>query len=119
MKLILIALVSIALTGCSIFGRTKPIEVITVEQERERLALDLPPPLSLPSGAEWILITPDNAQSVWERLAQDNKHPVLFAITSEGYEKLSMTIAELRNYIATQRLIIIQYQEYYEPNVEK
>jgi hypothetical protein len=114
MKTILIILAAIVLSGCSIFSRTKPIEVITVEQERQRLGLDLPQPLSL-SSSQWILVTPDNVENVWEQLSSDGKHPVLFAITSEGYEQLSMTMAEIRNYIATQRLIIIQYQNYYEP----
>ena len=119
MKLLLMVLISITLTGCSLFGgRTKAIEVVTEEQERLRLEIDLPAPLSL-SSAEWMIVTPDNIESVWDKLATDRKHPVLFAITSEGYEQLSLTMAELRNYIATQRLIIIKYQEYYEPKDEQ
>ncbi len=114
MKLLLIIMISITLTGCSLFGgRTKPIEIVTVEQERERLELDLPAPLRVPN-AEWILITPENAEQVWDKLRSENKHTVLFALTSEGYEKLSMSMVDIRNYIATQRMIIIKYQEYYE-----
>ena len=120
MKIILLLLMSVMLTGCSVFGisfgRTKstPVEIVTQEVERTRLELELPAPLKLTS-AEWILITPENAEDVWKKLQEDNKHPVLFAITSEGYEQLSLSMAEMRNYIATQRLIIVKYQEYYEP----
>ena len=118
MKLLLMVLISITLTGCSLFGgRTKPIEVITEEQEREKLRLDLPPPLSA-STAEWILITPENAEQVWDKLRSENKHTVLFALASEGYEKLSMGMVDIRNYIATQRMIIFKYQEYYESEKE-
>jgi hypothetical protein len=39
---------------------------------------------------------------------------VLFGLTSDGYQQLSMTIAEMRSFIATQRQIIIKYREYYE-----
>ena len=114
MKIVLLFLISIILTGCSIFGKTKPIEVVTQEIERTKLELELPPPLSLPSP-EWILITPENAEDVWKKLQEGKKQPVLFAITSEGYEQLSLSMVEIRNYIATQRLIIVKYQDYYEP----
>jgi len=40
---------------------------------------------------------------------------VVFAITADGYQQLAVTIAELRNLIATQRLMIKQYKDYYEP----
>jgi len=39
----------------------------------------------------------------------------LFGLTDDGYESLSVTMAELRNHIAAQRQIIIKYKEYYEP----
>lgn len=114
MKHLLIIVITILLTGCFSFNRTKPIEVITVEQERQQLALELPRPLSL-QPTQWILVTPENVERVWQQLETDGKHLVLFAMTSEGYEQLSMSMAEIRNYIATQRLIIVQYQKYYEP----
>lgn len=95
------------------FNKTKPIEVVTTEKDRAVLALDLPSPLKI-SAVEWILITPENADTVWENLRKDNKHAVLFAITSDGYEELSYGMSEIRNYIATQRMIILKYQEYYE-----
>ena len=113
MKHLLIIIITISLTGCFGFNRTKPIEVIAVEQERQRLELELPRPLSF-QPAQWFLVTPDNVERVWQQLENDGKHLVLFAITSEGYEQLSMTMADIRNYIATQRTIIIKYQEYYE-----
>lgn len=116
-RILVLTFLAIALTGCSIFGRTKPVEVVTTEIERERLNLEVPEPIKLPF-ADWILITPENAEEVWKELQDDNKHLVLFAITSEGYEELSLTMAEIRNYIATQRLIIARYQEYYEPKTQ-
>lgn len=114
MKAILIVVITIALTGCSIFGRTKPVEIVTEEKERPKLQLDIPSPLKIHS-TQWILITPENAEQVWNQLKSDGKHPVLFAVTSDGYEQLSMSMIDIRNYIATQRLIILQYQDYYEP----
>lgn len=118
MRLLLLLLLSFTLTGCSVFGlsfsRSKPVEIVAKEKERERLNLEIPEPLSIPS-TEWILITPDNAESVWEDIKKDGNHPVLFAVTSDGYEQLSFGMVDIRNYIATQRLIIARYKEYYEP----
>jgi hypothetical protein len=61
------------------------------------------------------LITPANAEKVFSELKEKNVDLVLFGLTDDGYESLSVTMAELRNYIAAQRQIIIKYREYYEP----
>jgi len=82
----------------------------------ERTPLNLPDPA--PPRArelEWIIVTPDNASAVWQRLRDANTDVVVFALTDDGYETLSLTIAELRNFIAQQRAIILKYREYYEP----
>jgi hypothetical protein len=108
---------SISLTGCaswSIFGnRVKPVEVIAMPIEKTPLRIADPDPLSLKS-TEWTVITKDNAEEVFARLEADKDSMVLFGLTSDGYQQLSMTIAEMRSFIATQRQIIIKYREYYE-----
>jgi|TARA_B110000908_G_C10159182_1_gene405142 hypothetical protein len=40
---------------------------------------------------------------------------VLFGVTDEGFEELSITLLQLRSYILQQKGIIAQYREYYEP----
>lgn len=119
MKNLIVALACIVtLTGCSLFSRSQPLEIVTEEKERTRLNLELPDPLSV-DPVDWILVTPENIDDVWTQLQEDGKHPVLFAITSEGYEQLALSMAEIRNYIATQRLIIVQYRDYYEPEKQE
>jgi len=114
----LVLATSLMLSGCasfSLFGdRVKPVEVQTKAQERTRLDLPMPAPLA-PKPVEWILVTPQNADEVWAKLREKNADLVLFGLTDDGYEELAMTIVELRNFIATQRQIIIKYKEYYEP----
>jgi len=111
-------LVASLLSGCasfSLFGdRVKPVEIQTKAVERTRLNLPDPAPLKS-NPVEWILITPANAEQVFAQLKEKNADLVLFGLTDDGYESLSVTIAELRNYIAAQRQIIIKYREYYEP----
>jgi hypothetical protein len=106
------------LGGCasfSLFGsRVKPITITTVPAEKTPLAISDPAPLKS-KPIRWVIITPDNAEAVWERMAQDDDDVVVFALTADGYQQLAVTIAELRNLIATQRVIIQKYREYYEP----
>ena len=109
------------ISGCSVLGwksDVKPIEIQTKAVERTPLNLAEPTPLK---GREldWIVITPENAEEVFKRLREKNVDVVLFAITDEGYEALSLSMAEIRNYIAQQRAIIIKYKEYYEPRKDE
>lgn len=119
-RTISLILLTSLLTGCAGFGlfgsRVKPIEVQTKAAERTRLDLPDPAPLK-PRPVEWIVITPANAEKVWAELKEKNTDLVLFGLTDDGYEEISMTITELRNFIASQRQIIIKYREYYEPPV--
>ena len=118
LQILSISLLSINLVGCASFGLfsapVKPLTITTRPLEKTPLALPDPLPLST-KPIKWRVITPDNVDAVWERLAQDDEDVVVFAITADGYQQLAVTIAELRNLIATQRLMIKQYKDYYEP----
>jgi hypothetical protein len=118
--LILILLLPL-LNGCasfSLFGkRVQPVEVKTVAIERTPLNLRDPSPLE-PRVPQWIIITPENADKVWEELQKKNSNLVLIALTDKGYEELAVTMVEIRNFINMQRQIIIKYREYYEPEKE-
>jgi hypothetical protein len=106
------------LGGCASWGlfgkRVEPITVSTVPLEKTPLALPDPTPLKS-KPIRWVVITPANVDAVWEQLSQDDDDVVVFALTADGYQQLAVTIAELRNLIATQRVIIQKYREYYEP----
>ena len=112
------------LTGCAtifgLFGKedVKPIEVVAKPVERAPLNIADPVPLSL-KPFEWTIITKENASEVFKKLEANKDSVVLFGLTDDGYQQLSMTIAEMRTFIATQRQIIIKYKEYYEPKKEE
>lgn len=122
-RLLLIPIISLSLlSGCasfSLFGKptVKPIEIQTKAVERTPLRLKEPAPLK-PRAPKWVVITPENAESVWKDLQEKNVDLVLFAITDDGYEELSITMMEIRNFIETQRTVILKYKEYYEPPEE-
>ena len=116
----LILIISLCLSSCSLlsgFGwkSEKPIEVRTLEQERVKLKIDSPEPLTIET-MEWIVVTPENVNEVFKQLEEKNTDLVLFAITDDGYEKLASDMVLIRNYIAQQRLIIMKYKDYYEPD---
>jgi hypothetical protein len=110
-------LLSINLVGCGTFsfgGKVKPIEVVTKAQEKTPLDIPMPDSLRL-KPIEWTLVTPGNSEEVFAKLESQGDNLVLFTLTDDGYQQLAITIAELRNYINTQRTIILKYKEYYEP----
>jgi len=92
----------------------EPIQVATKPLEKTPLAIDNPQPLRI-KPVEWIVITPQNWEEVFKQMQAKEQNLVLFGLTSDGYQALSVTIAELRNLINTQRIIIEKYKEYYEP----
>lgn len=106
------------LNGCasfSLFGssKVKPVTVETKAVERTPLNLKDPSPLK-PQKIEWVVITPENSEEVWAKLKNQKKDLVLFGLTDDGYEDISINMMEIRNFIDKQRTIIIKYKEYYE-----
>jgi hypothetical protein len=109
-----------SLPGCALWRSVDPITVKTQEVARQPLALSLPDPVRI-TPVTWVLVTPGNVDEVFAAMAQRGDDAVLFTITADGYKELAVTMAELRNLIATQRAIIIRYQQYYEskPSAQK
>jgi len=111
-KILLVALATVTLTGCQLFSK-KPIEIKAEPVARVPLNLALPTPLVL-SKPQWVVITPENASDVWQRLEKQRTDLVLFALTNHGYEQLALDFAQIRLLVEQQRAIILQYQKYYE-----
>ena len=100
------------LNGCAGLA-VKEISNYKIEKKRDPLNLSAPLPLSL-QDVNWIIITKDNADEVFEKVKSSSGDYALFAVTDEGYEKLALNFAEIRNKLAEQRQIILSYKEYYE-----
>jgi outer membrane PBP1 activator LpoA protein len=103
-------LLATSLVGCA---GVKPITVQTQEVARQPLALELPAPVRI-TPVTWTLVTPANVDEVFAAMSERGDDAVLFTITADGYKDLAVTMGELRNLIATQRAIIVKYQQYYE-----
>ena len=103
---------ALLLNGCAGLA-VKEISSYKIEKIRAKLDLADPQPLEL-QDVEWIIITKDNAEEVFEKVKSSNGDYALFAVTDKGYEKLSLNLADIRNKLAEQRQIILSYKEYYE-----
>jgi hypothetical protein len=108
--------VATMISGCAFPGFKKVDEVVIKKEEVARTPLNLPDPKPLqPHTHEWVLITPENAESVWQRLRDNNADLVILGLTDDGYERLALDMAEIRNFISQLRNILSEYRKYYEP----
>lgn len=112
---------ALLISGCGSlwpFGKSTPevkqVQIQTKAVEKTPLKLPDPAPLQA-RNIKFLIITRENYEQTFEELAKQGIDPVVFALTDDGYAQLSMTIAEVRNLLATQRSIIMRYREYYEP----
>ena len=94
-------------------GDVKPVEITTKAADKTPLALPDPEPVNT-STITWYIITPENYQEVFRKLAEEGHDVVLFGITDDGYQELAVLIADVRNHINQQREILRRYREYYE-----
>ena len=111
-NVLVFGLLAILLSSCA--AGVKTLQTYKIEKKREPLDLTMPAPLEL-QDVEWIIITKDNADEVFEKIKNEkNGDYALFAVTDTGYEKLALNFADIRNKLAEQRQIILSYKEYYE-----
>ena len=115
-SIIAVIIAASMLQGCALLG-WKALEGIEIKKKAvDRTPLNLADPQPLkPTAPQWRVITPENQAQVFAELKSKNIDQVLFALTDDGYEELSVDIAQIRALIAQQRDIIVKYREYYEP----
>lgn len=121
MKKTIAILALMSLSGCAWLPWWKseePITIVKKAQERTPLAIPDLEPLK-PNRIEWIVVTPENINQIWSKLRESHVDLVLFALTDNGYELLSLDSAMARNFIQHQREIIIRYRNYYESKKEE
>jgi len=115
MKHLAVALVSLTLVGCASIQDRIVTQPVIVEREAP-IFPEILPIQQYPF--EWTVITSENFIEKMAELEQTNGQVVLFAITPEGYQNLSLSVAELRRYIQQQQSIIAAYKEYVTPKEE-
>ena len=120
--LIISLLLITSLSGCAsfknLFGTTeKPVQIVTKPLERTPLDLPMPDPIKS-RNITWVIVTLENVEAIFKQLEAKGQTPVLFALTDDGYQELAFNMVDIRNFINSQRNIIIRYKDYYEPKKE-
>jgi hypothetical protein len=113
MKIQAIALIAtlILLAGCS--SKPAPIVVDTRPTARPPLVIQPVDPI-VARKVEWIIVTPENVETVFEQLRTEGKDIVLFALTDDGYKDMSLNLADIQKLVRQQRSIIVAYERYYK-----
>ena len=105
----------LTLIGCSsspkvIHIKAEPIDPVPlILPDVDRLELE---------NTKFYVVTEKNAQEVFDKLREKNYDPVIFGVTDDGYEILSVNRAKLLQLVQQQKAIILAYKEYYEKTNE-
>ena len=111
-KGVILVLLILALTGCSIGGEKK-IKIFSEEKPREKLNYEMPTPLQM-EEIKWIIITSANADEVFKRLEDAGIDPVLFGITDKDFQVLARNFAQIRQKLQETNNLLEEYKKYYE-----
>ena len=84
-----------------------PVKVVTVEVDKPAPIVPSVDRLDL-RNVEWVIVTADNKDEIIK------EGVALFALTAEGYENISLNIADIRALIQQQQKIIAIYKSSYE-----
>ena len=100
MKNLLLISLTFLMCSCSLLPRTQPVEVKTMPLEVNMQDLT------------WRVLTPE-LMAEYLKLVEEGKAPpeAYYALSTQGYESLSMNMAELKRYITNVLAIIEYYRE--------
>ena len=112
----LLPVMALFIVGCAGTPKIKTVEKIVTQKVIEKklpLGIKAPAPLVL-DGVEWIIVTPDNIEEVWDQIRNDNEGVALFALRHGDYERLAINIVEIRKTLGEYIIILERYRHYYE-----
>ena len=111
--LIVLASTMFFLSGCSMTPKVKEVAITTTAMEKLPLSLPNPQPLEL-QEVEWIIVTEENIEEVWQLLRDKNEGVALFALRHGDYERLAHNIKDIQATIGEDVVVLKEYKEYYE-----
>ena len=110
---IMLAVAVLFLVGCSSTPKVKEIAITSTAIEKLPLSIPNPQPLEL-QEVEWIIVTEENIEEVWQLLKDKNEGIALFALRHGDYERLALNIKDIRAQLGEYIVILKKYREYYE-----
>jgi len=110
-SILIVLMALLTLTGCSSLKVPQILKVNTAPIEKHSLKLPKVDQYDARS-LEWIVLTPDNVDEVFAKLKANNIDLVLFAVTDDGYQNLSLNMADIIKLVKQQKSIIAAYEKY-------
>jgi len=102
------------LASCSPSLGPETPPVVIQNQPIERPSLTLPEVDTYQArDVDWIVVTPENAERVFQDLEEQGKSPALFSVTEQGYENISLNNRDALRVIMQQKAVIRGYRQYY------
>ena len=108
--LLLISLVTL-MCSCSLLPRTQPVEVKTITLPAPMYHPPMPLEVNM-QDLTWRVLTPGLMAEYLKLVEEGNAPPeAYYALSTQGYESLSMNMVELKRYITNVLAIIKYYRE--------
>lgn len=111
-KLLIASVLGFGLAACSSVP-VQRVEVHTTPVEKPKLVLPKGDQL-FQRSLEWVIITPDNVEEVFDKAKERGRPLVYFGLTDKGYENIALNLSDLRAYLQQQKAIIAAYENYYQ-----
>lgn len=89
------------------------IQISAKPVDKPELVLPYADPI-LMRDVQWVIITPENYEEVFNDLAKKGQPVVLLGLTDKGYENLALNLSDIRAFIQQQQAIILAYEGYYK-----
>jgi len=117
MKYLILGLAILSFAGCTVDEPLLPtptpsIRVVTEPIQRPQLNLPTVDPYR-PQNVDWVVITPENADSIFAELERQGVEQVVFGIDEDSYEALAINNQQALRTILQQQSQIDGYREYY------
>lgn len=100
------------LSGCSLFGTKIDVDATVTAIDRAPLVLPHIDEVDL-DDIRWELITEENVIEAFKQLEEKGYDPVIFGITDDDYENLSLNQAKTFKLIMQQQAVINALKDYY------
>lgn len=100
----------IALSACSSPDVT-PVEIVTTPLAYSKPIVPSVDEISL-RETTWIVVTESNYASVFARLRDEGREPILYALTSDGYVALIYNQADILKLTRQQKRVIAAYENW-------
>jgi len=106
-------------SGCtSFFKRVMPLEVKTVEIERQIPIQNRPRPVGM-DDLYFYVVNENNFDQFKSRFIKENGDFLFYAISVRDYETLALNMSEIKRFIQQQKELIIYYEKAIKPKEKR